>query len=67
MRMDNYDPSSEPSPEEWLRLAESMRNDLVREYRIKAKEPVAEEAVEIHAVLHVVMENQIALGTNTCS
>lgn len=61
--MDKYDPSSEPNPDEWLRLSEPMRNDLIREYHAKAKEPLADEALDIHTALHLVVENQIALGT----
>ena len=60
--MDEYEPAIEPVAEEWLSLSESTQNDLVRQYHENAKEPVAEQAMAIHAALHVAVENQIAMG-----
>ena len=49
--------------EEWLGLSESDRNDMVREYHEEASEPIDEKALTMHAALHTIVENQIAMGT----
>ena len=61
--MDSYDPEMPPTPADWLHAGEAERVDLVTAYhrRKKIKLPNA----ELHAVVHVVVENQIALGEET--
>ena len=55
-----YAPMIEPDLEEWQSLDEWTQIDLVREYHRRAEVDLPNE--KIHAVLHVVVENQIALG-----
>lgn len=62
MGMKQYEPSRSPDPEEWLVLDESERIELVREYILEGGEEIPEDAENIHAAIHVVVENQIALG-----
>jgi hypothetical protein len=53
-----------PDPETWLGLDESERIELVRAYHRRTREPVGENA-KVHAVAHVIVENQIAMGDAT--
>lgn len=59
--MERYEPARVPNPEEWLALDESLRIDLVREYHRGSGEDIPEGGEKIHAVIHVIVENQIAL------
>ena len=59
--MENYHPSQTPSPEEWLELDESIRIDLVRNFHEAAGVKFEEGAEKIHSVIHVIVENQLAL------
>ena len=61
---DAYDASKAPDPQEWLELDESERLDLVISYHKRAKLPVG-ESNRLHAVAHVIVENQIAMGDAT--
>jgi hypothetical protein len=58
--MDRYDPLSAPDAAEWLETEEGDRIALVRHYhrRDRVKLPNA----LLHATMHVVVENQIAMG-----
>jgi len=58
--MKKYDPMTTPPPAEWLELDEADQIALVAAYhkRIKTKIP----RPEVHAVVHVVVENQLAEG-----
>jgi hypothetical protein len=61
--MDNvveYDPLEAPEPEEWLAIDEAERIRLALDYHRRARVRLPNE--KLHAVLHVVIENQIALG-----
>jgi hypothetical protein len=55
-----YDPNVAPDPEQWLALPEQERSDLVLGYHRQAGVSLPNE--QIHAVFHVIVENQIALG-----
>jgi hypothetical protein len=55
-----YDPLVEPDPAEWLSLDEGERTALVEEYHRDAG--IELPNAKVHAVLHVVVENQIAEG-----
>lgn len=61
--MKEYDPLSAPPPEDWLGLDEGQRIELVREYHRKLGQESPGE--DLHAVLHVVIENQVLLGDET--
>ena len=55
-----YDPHQAPEPEEWLSLDESERIQLAAEYHRRAR--IRLPNIKVHAVFHVIAENQIALG-----
>jgi hypothetical protein len=55
-----YDPAVAPDPREWLALPEEERLDLVSDYHRRAS--VFPPREEMHASIHVIIENQIALG-----
>lgn len=59
--MEEYNPSQAPLPDEWLELDELTRIDLVRLYHEDAGVELEEGAENIHAVLHVIVENQLAM------
>ncbi|MDA9983408.1 hypothetical protein N9H39_11965 [Gammaproteobacteria bacterium] len=61
--MNKYDPSQAPDPEEWQTLEESERIELVREFHIDAEEEIPEAGETLHVTIHVIVENQIATGT----
>lgn len=58
--MDSYDPDTSPAPADWLETDEGERIELVAAYhrRNKIKSPNS----QLHAVVHVVVENQLAIG-----
>ncbi len=58
--MDEYDPNLAPSSNEWNALDESDRIQLVQEYHTREEADLPNAVV--HAVFHVTVENQIALG-----
>ena len=61
--MNTYDPSISPAPEEWLAQPEDERVELVRSFHETIEEnPLEDEQMEVHAGIHVVVENQIAMG-----
>jgi hypothetical protein len=61
--MTGYDPLKAPSSEEWLDLDESKRMLLVEGYHRHARIPLPN--ARAHAVFHVIVENQVALGDVT--
>ena len=58
--MDRYDPHVAPTPEEWLALDEHERIQLVEQYHRRAR--IRLPNAKVHAVMHAVIENQIALA-----
>ncbi len=56
-----YDPDRSPDPERWLALDERERIRLVEEYHRKAR--VRLPNARLHATIHMIVENQIALGS----
>jgi len=67
--MERYNPSRAPNPKQWLALSESERLELVSEYHSDASEDIQDndpdEALarnDLHATMHVVVENQLAEG-----
>ena len=58
-----YDPVFDIDPEQWEALDEYQRIELVTEYHREASIELPNERV--HAVMHVIIENQIALGDET--
>jgi hypothetical protein len=58
-----YEANDQPHSATWLELDESERVDAVMEYHRRAK--VELENLKLHAMTHVVVENQVALGEAT--
>jgi hypothetical protein len=58
--MELYDPDKPIDPQEWMALDESERDYLVEQYHRKKR--IKMPNLRIHAMFHVVVENQIALG-----
>lgn len=61
--MDSYDPDISPEPRDWLAADESERIELVSGYH--RRKQVTLPNSQLHAVIHVVVENQLALGEET--
>jgi hypothetical protein len=55
-----YDPDIPPNPSDWLAADEGLRLALVTDYHHGMD--LAESRLRLHAAIHVVVENQIALG-----
>jgi hypothetical protein len=62
-RMQKYDPMLNPDPEQWVALDDDERISLVMEYHQEVGIEPPDEYT--HALIHVVVENQIALGEET--
>lgn len=58
--MDSYNPDTSPTPTDWLRTDEGDRIELVAVYHRGKKTELPN--ARLHAVIHVVVENQLALG-----
>jgi hypothetical protein len=58
-----YDPLKKPDADRWLKLDEAVRLQAVLKYHRKKGFDLPNE--NIHAVIHVVVENQVALGNRT--
>jgi hypothetical protein len=55
-----YDPLKPPEPEDWQLMDEQERLQLVEDFHRRAR--IRLPNAKVHAVIHVVVENQIALG-----
>ena len=58
--MTTYDPDIPPNASQWLAADEGVRLMLVTDYHQGMDLP--ESRLRLHAAIHVVVENQIALG-----
>jgi len=58
--MKDYDPSKQLSSDEWLDLEESERISLVRIFHEALDDDLPEDAIEMHTMFHVIVENQLA-------
>jgi hypothetical protein len=58
--LDRYDPDQTPDAEAWLDLDEQERIQLVEDFHARSR--VELPNAKLHAVIHVVVENQIATG-----
>jgi hypothetical protein len=58
-----YDPSKPPKPDEWQSMDEQERIQLVEESHRRAR--IRLPNAKMHAVIHAVVENQVALGDET--
>lgn len=59
--LNSYDPESTPKPSEWLAIDEGERIELVLNYHRNARISLPKSARSMHAAVHVVVENQLAL------
>lgn len=59
-RRDGYDPSEAPDPDAWLAMDEDLRRDAVERHHRRAGIKMPNLAA--HALIHTVIENQIAQG-----
>jgi hypothetical protein len=58
--MNPYDPDVSPPPAQWLDLDEAERIERVSAYHQRKRIRLPNH--QLHAVIHVVVENQLALG-----
>ncbi len=58
--MEAYDPLNAPDPDEWQSMDEDERITLVMEHHRESGVELPNE--QTHAAIHVIVENQIALG-----
>jgi hypothetical protein len=58
--MEHYDPLLAPDPAEWLATEEEQRIALVVNYHEGAQVKLPNQ--RLHAAIHVIVENQIAIG-----
>jgi hypothetical protein len=58
--MDSYDPDTPRHSADWLQTDEGERIELVSSYHRRKK--IQLPNARLHAVIHVVVENQLALG-----
>ena len=58
--MEQYDPDRDLAADEWLDLDEQERMMLVEDYHRRYR--IRMPNVEAHAVVHAIVENQLALG-----
>lgn len=59
--MEKYNPQIEPNKQIWLNTSEDERIDMVREYH-KKNDDLEDDALTIHSAIHVIVENQLAMG-----
>jgi hypothetical protein len=55
-----YDPDQGPDPKQWLETGEGQRISLVEKYHRKQR--IGMPSLKAHAALHVMVENQVAMG-----
>lgn len=58
--MNSYDPDTPLPPTDWLQTDEGERVELVSSYH--RRERIRLPNAQLHSVIHVVVENQLALG-----
>jgi len=63
--MDSYDPDTPRPSADWLQTDEGERIELVSSYHRHKKIDLPN--AQLHAVIHVVVENQLALGEEVVS
>ena len=56
----HYDPEVAPDPTKWLETAEPDRHEAVQRHHTRTN--FQGESLKMHAVIHVVIENQLAEG-----
>lgn len=61
--MKHYDPLKSPDPGQWRSIDEQAQIQLVLDYH--RRERIRLPNAMVHSIIHVVVENQIALGDET--
>ena len=61
--MKHYDPLDPPDPDQWRSLDEQAQIQLVHDYHRRARIRLPD--LMLHSAIHVIVENQIALGDET--
>jgi len=59
--LNHYNPSIQPDSAAWLNLDEDERIELVMNFHERADASLT--SIQAHAIIHVIVENQIALET----
>ena len=60
--MDSYNPEHAPVGNEWLEIDEDERLMLVEQYHRDARIRLPKSARRVHATIHTIVENQLALN-----
>ncbi|HEX5340304.1 MAG TPA: hypothetical protein VFX47_05440 [Gammaproteobacteria bacterium] len=60
--MNDYDPLIEPDKKLWLAATEGERVAVVTAFHERHDETLDKKALIIHSAIHVIVENQLALG-----
>ncbi|MEI8704258.1 hypothetical protein [Pseudoalteromonas sp. B62] len=60
--MDKYNPNQPVNSKNWLALDEAMRIELVHDFHSAFDLEMADEALNLHSTIHVLVENQLAMG-----
>ena len=60
--MDSYNPEHAPVGNEWLEIDEDERLMLVEQYHRDARIRLPKSARRVHATMHTIVENQLALN-----
>ncbi|WP_119395667.1 hypothetical protein [Salinibius halmophilus] len=60
--MDAYNPDTAIGANAWLALDETQRIDLVEAYHRPIERGMDDDALKMHSLLHVIVENQLAEG-----
>jgi len=59
--MDTYNPNKAINSENWLALDEDLRIELVHGFHSGLDLEMAEDALQVHSSIHVIVENQLAM------
>jgi hypothetical protein len=60
--MDKYNPDQPVNSKNWLELDEAIRIELVHDFHSELDLEMADEALSLHSTIHVLVENQLAMG-----
>ncbi len=63
MAICRYDPLEPPDAKQWLALDDDERIRLALDYHVRARAKLPN--AQVHAALHAIVENQVALGDET--
>jgi hypothetical protein len=60
-----YDPASDPDPTAWLETDEAERIEAIMTFHMRIRDPNQGENPRMHALVHLIVENQLALTDGT--